>query len=352
MGDDDEKKYMAGCCCFVILAISGGLVGCSFKTLEYNQVGIDFDSTSQSINEDKLFHNGRHFIGLAHSFFVYPTKLLTVEFAERDDIGNPDGQSGPLSAGSKDGQAIEIEISFFIRLRTKEVSNVVNLYKEYRTTFMPTVISKATNAIKETTVKFVTLEFFTNRTDISAEIHRALSGALESMSMDVEAVQLRNIKLSDNFEEAIIDKIVSAQADKPSPLNPNPNPNPHPHPHPTPISTPNPNPNPNPNPDPNQADKTANENGLALQVEADTAVIVQQSDTNIAVIKASADSEAVVTTGAASAHADAPMHQCTNAPMHQHKCTNAPMHRYTNAPIPLPLPLPYRYPYPYPYPYP
>ena len=26
MGDDDEKKYMAGCCCFVILAISGGLV--------------------------------------------------------------------------------------------------------------------------------------------------------------------------------------------------------------------------------------------------------------------------------------------------------------------------------------
>ena len=235
MGDDDEKKYMAGCCCFVILAISGGLVGCSFKTLDYNQVGIDFDSTSQSINEDRLFFNGRHFIGLAHSFFVYPTKLLTVEFAERDDIGNPDGQSGPLSAGSKDGQAIEIEISFFIRLKTKDARNVVNLYKEYRTTFMPTVISKATNAIKETTVKFVTLEFFTNRTDISAEIHRALSGALESMSMDVEAVQLRNIKLSDNFEEAIIDKIVSAQADK---TNPQPEPEPEPEPEPAPYAYP------------------------------------------------------------------------------------------------------------------
>ena len=114
---------------------------------------------------------------------------------------------------------------------------MVNLYKEYRTTFMPTVISKATNAIKETTVKFVTLEFFTNRTDISAEIHRALSGALESMSMDVEAVQLRNIKLSDNFEEAIIDKIVSAQADKPSPKpepEPEPAPAPAPAPHPCP----------------------------------------------------------------------------------------------------------------------
>ena len=75
-------------------------------------------------------------------------------------------------------------------------------------------------------------------------------------------MQLRNIKLSDNFEDAIIDKIVSAQADK-----------------------------------------TATEMGLALQVRADTAVIVQQSDTNIAVMRAGADSEAVVTTGTASAMA-------------------------------------------------
>ena len=141
--DCGGKRSVIGGCCFVIFLISGGLIGCSFSVLEYNQVGIDFDSTSQSINEEKLFHNGRHFIGLAHSFFVYPTKLLTVEFAERDELGNVEGQSGALSAGSKDGQAIEIEISFFVRLNTKEPSNVVNLYKEYRTTFMPTVISNS-----------------------------------------------------------------------------------------------------------------------------------------------------------------------------------------------------------------
>ena len=136
-----EKGGVIGGCCLVILLISGGLVGCSFSILEYNQVGIDFDSTSQSIDEEKLFKNGRHFIGLAHSFFVYPTKLLTVEFAE--DRGNgAEGQSGALTAGSKDGQAIEIELSFFVRINVNDVMNVVNLYKEYRTTFMPTVLSK------------------------------------------------------------------------------------------------------------------------------------------------------------------------------------------------------------------
>ena len=264
MSEDGAQKgaVIGGCCC-IILAISGGLVGCSFSVLEYNQVGIDFDATSQSINENELFTNGRHFIGLAHSFLVYPTNLLTVEFASESPAGgNPEGSSSPLSAGSKDGQAIEIELSFFVRIDTSDVMNVVNLYKEYRTNYMPTIIGKAKDAVKGTTVQFETLEFFTNRTNISRAIHGALSSSLATMSMGVEAVQLRNIKLSENFEDAIIDKIVSAQADK-----------------------------------------TATEMGLALQVEADTSVIVQQSDTNIAVIRAGASSEAVVTTGTATAQA-------------------------------------------------
>ena len=82
-----EKSGVIGCCCLLPLLISGVLVGCSFSVLEYNEVGIDFDATSQSINEEKLFQNGRHFIGLAHSFFVYPTHLLTVEFAEDHSSG-------------------------------------------------------------------------------------------------------------------------------------------------------------------------------------------------------------------------------------------------------------------------
>ncbi len=73
-----------------------------------------------------------------------------------------------------------------MRINVGHVMNVVNLYKGYRTTFMPTVLSKATNAIKETTVKFETLEFFTNRTNISTAIHTALSVAVASMSLDVE----------------------------------------------------------------------------------------------------------------------------------------------------------------------
>jgi len=211
----------------------------------------------------RLFGAGRHFIGLAHSFIQYPTYLHTIEFA--DSTTNPidgptSGSSGPLNCGSKDGQAIVVELSFFMRLNTSDVMNVVNIYKEYRTSYMPTVISRAQDAVKGTTVLFETLEFFTNRSKISEAIHGSLSVSLASMSMLVESVQLRNIQLSSNFEQAIIDKIVSAQADK-----------------------------------------TATEMGLAQQVIADTGVFRQRADSEIAVLTADASSEAVVTTGSATA---------------------------------------------------
>lgn len=263
MADDPPKGAVIGGCCFILLIISGGLVGCSFSTLGYHHVGLDFDATSQSLNEDKLFGSGRHFIGLAHSFIQYPTYLHTIEFAEGSSIDGPtSGSSGPLSCGSKDGQAIVVELSFFMRINTSDVMNVVNIYKEYRTSYMPTVISRAQDAVKGTTVLFETLEFFTNRSKIAEAIHGSLSVSLASMSMLVEAVQLRDIQLSSNFEQAIIDKIVSAQADK-----------------------------------------TATEMGLAQQVIADTGVFVQRADTEIAVLTADASSEAVVTTGSATADA-------------------------------------------------
>tara|TARA_B110001452_G_scaffold18478_1_gene15005 strand:+ start:110 stop:1063 length:954 start_codon:yes stop_codon:yes gene_type:complete len=259
---ESEKAGVIGGCCFILLLISGGLVGCSFSTLDYNHVGLDFDSTSQKLNEDKLFYNGRHFIGLAHSFISYPTYLHTIEFADGGGGEGPtSASSAPLNAGSKDGQAITIELSFFMRINTT-LSNVLTLYQEYKTSYMPTVVSRAQDAVKSTTVLFETLEFFTNRSDISEAIHQALSETLAPLSMTVVSVQLRNIQLSTNFEDAIIDKIVSAQADK-----------------------------------------TATEMGLAQQVQADTGVFAQAADSEIAVLTADASSTAVVTTGTASADA-------------------------------------------------
>jgi hypothetical protein len=266
MGEGSEKAVVAGGCCFFLLLLIGILVGCSFGVLVPNTVGIDFDGTTQKINEGKLFPNGRHYIGLGHVFLQFPTSLQTVEFADmtsRADRDDPKfGSSSALSCGSKDGQALDIELSFFFRIDTANVASVVGIYKAYRTNYMNTVISLAQDAIKNTAVFFNTVEFFTNRTEISALMHENIKTTLKEMSMDLYSTQLRNIKLTSNFESKVVDKIVSAQTDK-----------------------------------------TAQETGKALAVKADTGVINQKASTEIAVIRANAQSSSSVMTGSAAASA-------------------------------------------------
>jgi len=61
------------CICLVIgiiLAIVLPIV--SFEALDPNEVGLDYDSASVSINEKKLYTSGRHFIGLTSKFIKFP----------------------------------------------------------------------------------------------------------------------------------------------------------------------------------------------------------------------------------------------------------------------------------------
>ena len=68
-----KAKWIAGCSCFgAVLITSIVLIACSFGVLENNQLGLDYDTIGEKINTNSLFTNGRHFLGLAHKFIVYP----------------------------------------------------------------------------------------------------------------------------------------------------------------------------------------------------------------------------------------------------------------------------------------
>ncbi len=54
-----------GGCCLIIILVAV-LVGVSVKSLDSNDVGLDYDSFSMQLGE-KLFTGGTFFLGLAHS---------------------------------------------------------------------------------------------------------------------------------------------------------------------------------------------------------------------------------------------------------------------------------------------
>lgn len=57
------------CCIGIILAIA--LPVASLESLDSTEVGLDYSTTSVSLDESKLYTAGRHFIGVAHNFIIY-----------------------------------------------------------------------------------------------------------------------------------------------------------------------------------------------------------------------------------------------------------------------------------------
>ena len=86
---DTQGLFIGGCVCCVLLITSAILFGVSWSSLEPNEVGIEYNGNTLSINTDELFTSGRHFLGLGHSFIVYPKTLQTVKFAQAGDANGP-----------------------------------------------------------------------------------------------------------------------------------------------------------------------------------------------------------------------------------------------------------------------
>jgi hypothetical protein len=67
-------------CLIWILGILGGigvlllviLLPLSYKSLEPNEVGLDYDTVNYRIDDTKLYEEGRHYVGVGHDFKIFP----------------------------------------------------------------------------------------------------------------------------------------------------------------------------------------------------------------------------------------------------------------------------------------
>lgn len=87
-------------------------------------MGVEFNSVQQEINTEELFTAGRHFLGVGHSFIVYPQTLQTVKFAAA-------GGDGPaITARTKDGLVVNLDVSFnfkYARLHSPHAPTLLSL---------------------------------------------------------------------------------------------------------------------------------------------------------------------------------------------------------------------------------
>jgi hypothetical protein len=58
------------------------LIATSFAKLEAYEVGLEYNPNAISINENKLYTEGTHFLGPGHSFIKFNRQMRTVQLGD------------------------------------------------------------------------------------------------------------------------------------------------------------------------------------------------------------------------------------------------------------------------------
>ena len=188
-------------CCFVVFLISVILFAVSFSVLDVDQMGIKYNANLLTIDEDRVYSNGRYFLGLGVSFLKFPTTLNAAEFAG----------SNQLSAWSAEGQEVFLEVGFYYRL---DRGKLVDIYKKYEDKYHARMLQVAKRVIKQVTIQYQAIQFFSNRTMIGEKMARDLRVNLAVEDMILELFALRAVDIPDAFEAKIQSKVVTLQTAK------------------------------------------------------------------------------------------------------------------------------------------
>jgi len=196
--------------CFIPVAFVTGialviLFFCSFDTLEYQEIGLNYSWVSETV-EDKPYTSGRYYLGLGNHFLKFPKMVVTILFV--DDITGA-SQGPALQSRTRDGLNVRLEVSFQYRLQlTKLYQLYTTLGIKYEQTFVRMAIEQLTTAATFHNAHY----FFTNRTTIADEMKGMLNDHFTNHAFaEVPFFQLRTVHLPDQFEDAIKETQVKQQ---------------------------------------------------------------------------------------------------------------------------------------------
>lgn len=142
------------------------LIFTSFRTLEVNEIGLDYSGITKTIDKE-VFTSGIHLLGVGHSFIKYPTTVQTYEFS------NSRGSDGPsVRSRTKDGLEVELEISFqYIYMMDK----IYEMYMRYANNQHLPCMKVAIDILTDVTTQYNAAEFFFSKDKISHSMQKALN---------------------------------------------------------------------------------------------------------------------------------------------------------------------------------
>ncbi|KAA0151695.1 hypothetical protein FNF27_02493 [Cafeteria roenbergensis] len=203
-GELETPVMIGGCCCVVVTILTVALVGCSFSTLEWTQAGVGYNTFDRSIDSTRVYLGGRYFLGLARSFYVFPTTYQTIEFSR-----NADADSAALVAQTPDG-AVTFDVSLQYQL---DLTKLVEVYRAFELNYHDRFVRIAQAALQNAAVSVSDVSlFYTSRVQIQNDLLLpAVRAALGEQHALVQDLQLRRVTLPSKTEQEVVAKLVRKQ---------------------------------------------------------------------------------------------------------------------------------------------
>jgi len=180
------------------------LFAVSFGTLDPSEVGIRYNNNLVEIDQNKVYNNGRYFLGLGSWFVKFPAQLQTIEF-------NDEGFRGSIAAWSKEKQTVNLDISFGFKI---DRNRVIDIYRRYDHDYAEVFAQIAVAVVKDVAIRYEASDFFVNRRAIAEQMKRTLRVRLKEEYATLEVFNLRGIDIPDKFERKIVEKVVQAQEER------------------------------------------------------------------------------------------------------------------------------------------
>jgi len=178
-------------CTVAVPVIIIALVASSLGRLQTHEVGIFYDTIWKKLG-DEVFNEGLHLGPPGFQWIIFPSIFKTIQF--------PD-----VTAISKDGASIQLDISYQYRVRPQKLRNIITQFRDHSTfrKFLE-VIGEA--VVQDSVAYFNTSQLMSSRAEFQDKVRSEIRQQHGRMDCDVADIQVENIRLPRVYESSVRDK--------------------------------------------------------------------------------------------------------------------------------------------------
>ena len=206
---EDSNRWVWCVVLSLMLFVSSFLVGFSWRILDYDMIGLKVNEISRAVVERKAYDSGRHFVGLGNVFERFKKSQREIVFLvddperneddkDNDDPGSAAGDTrGPITVRTKDGQRLDIEITFQFVI---DKEKLYELYTTYGMEYVSIIVAVARARVRDIGSLYGSTDYFERRIEIEAHLNRVLDEELKKRFVKMVDFQLRAIIIPENLD--------------------------------------------------------------------------------------------------------------------------------------------------------